>query len=54
MLPKNLLTYLLKKYPNKNWDSFFISSNENISFEYFEKNKIIYYLLYQDYLIIKT
>ena len=39
MKPKNLLTYLLKKYPDKSWSfgQYCISSNPNLTIEWIEK-----------------
>ena len=39
-MPKNLLIYLLEKYPNKNWDIIGLSKNHNITYDFVEKNKI--------------
>ena len=39
MKPKNLLTYLLEKYPNKPWAfrQYGINSNPNLTLEFIEK-----------------
>ena len=36
-LPENILEYLIEKYPNKQWDWYYISRNPNITMEIIDK-----------------
>ena len=37
ILPKNILEYLIEKYPDKPWDWYYISWNPNITMDFIEK-----------------